>query len=76
MPGRGGKIPKIVEWWAGRIIQEYKQRGKKIKKSQAIAIAVDKAQEKGYLRKGTLKLTKKGRNASKKYYGRKLPLNL
>lgn len=75
MPGRG-KLPKIVEWWSGKIMLKYKKRGKKIDKSRAIAIAVSQAQKKGYLHKKTLKLTKLGRKASKKYYGKKLPIEL
>lgn len=76
MPGRGGKLPRLIEDWAGRIILEYKKRGKKIDKSRAIAIAVAQAQKKRYIHKGTLKLTKLGRKRSRKYYGRKLPLDL
>ena len=76
MPGRGGRLPKLIEDWAGRIILEYKKRGKKIDKSRAIAIAVSQAQKKRYLHKKTLKLTKLGRKASKKYYGKKLPIEL
>ena len=72
MPGRGGKLPKLVEWWAAMI----KKRNPRLTTPQAIAMAVAAAQRKGYLKKGSLTLTEKGRKESAKYYGKRLPLSI
>lgn len=59
MPGRGGKLPRIIERMAIAIFVENRNKG--ITPTQALKIAVKRCQELGYVKKGTFELTEKGR---------------
>ena len=61
-----GKLPIIVERMAAAI----KKSHPSYSKSQCIAIAVENLQDNGYLRKGTFKMTVKGRKLAQRMYKR------
>lgn len=63
--GRPDVTPELVDHVAARIAKEHPE----YTKSQAYAIAVKQLQRYGYLRKGSMKLTGKGRKRSA-YHGR------
>jgi len=64
MPGRGGRLPKLVESVASRI---WKEKG--ISPKRALKIAIGNLQRLGHLYPDSLKLTDKGRKQSRKHYG-------
>jgi len=62
----GRPTPKVVSHMADAILGDHPE----MSKGQAFAIATSKAQEAGYLHKGTHDLTNKGRKRSKRDYGK------
>ena len=57
------KVPEIVEHAVAKVMKK-----KKVPREQAYAIVVGGFQKAGILKKGTLKLTQKGRAKSAKHY--------
>jgi len=61
MPGNRGKVPEILDHTVAALIRQGKSR------QQAWAIGVAGLQRAGILKKGTLKLTSKGKKANQKH---------
>ena len=62
------RLPKFIRYWAKEMMEK-----KGYDEEKAIRIAISNAEKLGYLRKGTLKMTKKGLEYSKrKVYGKKI----
>lgn len=64
--------PEFVDHVAARILKEHPE----YTKQQSYAIAVKQLQRYGYLKKGTMELTEKGRRRSKAHYGKRRAVDI